>query len=168
MSLNASLSKGVAASFSQYLRRDGVRPRGEELGDASRVEPVLGEPDRRTEPRAAGSHHDRVIRVIHHRVRRRGGGEEPSGGGDGGGGGGALALGEAPEATRDAAAPHLGWISVHRTPAMEIGGTRGGGGGGGGGGRGRRGRRRGGRVVEGKVVYSREGRVLMGRLCPRY
>jgi hypothetical protein len=53
-----------------YLCRDGVRPRGEELGDAGGVEAVLGEPDRGPEPRAAGPHHHRVIRVIDHRVRR--------------------------------------------------------------------------------------------------
>jgi hypothetical protein len=47
-----------------------VRARGEELGDACRVEAVLGEADRRTEPRAAGPHHHRVVRVVHHRVER--------------------------------------------------------------------------------------------------
>ena len=47
-----------------------MRARGEELGDACRVEAVLGEADRRPEPRAAGPHHHRVVRVVHHRVGR--------------------------------------------------------------------------------------------------
>lgn len=74
---------------------DSVRARGEELGDARRVEAVFGEADRRPEARAAGTHHHRVVRVVHHRVGRRCRGEEPGGGG--------LGPGEAP---RDAAAPH--------------------------------------------------------------
>jgi hypothetical protein len=47
-----------------------VRARGEELGDACGVEAVLREADRRPEPRAAGPHHHRVVRVVHHRVGR--------------------------------------------------------------------------------------------------
>lgn len=77
------------------LSRDGVRARGEELGDARGVEAVLGEADRRPEPRAAGPHHHCVVGVVDHRVGRRRRGEEPGGGG--------LGPGEAP---RDAAAPH--------------------------------------------------------------
>jgi hypothetical protein len=47
-----------------------VRARGEELGDARGVEAVLGEADRRPEPRAAGPHHHRVVGVVDHRVGR--------------------------------------------------------------------------------------------------
>lgn len=72
-----------------------MRARGEELGDARGVEAVLGEADRRPEPRAAGPHHHRVVGVVDHRVGRRRRGEEPGAGG--------LGPGEAP---RDAAAPH--------------------------------------------------------------
>lgn len=72
-----------------------MRARGEELGDARGVEAVLGEADRRPEPRAAGPHHHRVVGVVDHRVGRRRRGEEPGGGGLGPG-----------EASRDAAAPH--------------------------------------------------------------
>ena len=75
-----------------------MRPRGEELGDAGGVEPMLREPNRGPEPRASSSNHDRIVGVIHHRVGR-GGGEAP-----GRGGGGGLGL---PEAPRHAAAPHL-------------------------------------------------------------
>jgi hypothetical protein len=40
------------------------------VGDACGVEAVLREADRRPEPRAAGPHHHRVVRVVHHRVGR--------------------------------------------------------------------------------------------------
>jgi hypothetical protein len=52
----------------QYLRCHSMRSCGEELGDAGGVEPMLREPNRRPEPSASSSDHNRIVRVIHHRV----------------------------------------------------------------------------------------------------
>jgi len=73
LSVRLEANKTIAAiqqAQQRYLRGDSVRARGEELGDARRVEAVLGEADRRPEPRAASPHHHRVVRVVHHRVGR--------------------------------------------------------------------------------------------------
>jgi len=46
------------------LRRDGVRPGREDLGDARDLEAGFGDPHRRAQPAAAGTDDDRVVGMV--------------------------------------------------------------------------------------------------------
>lgn len=51
-----------------YLCGDGVRPGGEELGDAGGVEASLRQAKGGSKSRSSGSHHHRVKLVVHDRI----------------------------------------------------------------------------------------------------